>query len=133
MNSLDEVRAWAEKLQFQNNTDAKLPNYQCSLSMLIEPLRPLTDEVLKIYPGFDPADDMSLISPEVMTYFYVHERSALDEQAKRFSVRRLEREVELLQNCIYEADMYDRVGYMKELRQKKRWAERQLAELEEKK
>lgn len=82
MTELDnEVRRWMDKLGFQDNTTAKIPNYQFSLRQFMDP-NPIIQEVAKDSREWDPLDDGSFITPELAKVFYLAYKKGLWDDKK---------------------------------------------------
>ena len=69
-----EVSEWMQKLGFQDNSSANVPNFRSSLRQYVSP-----DHLMRIvareYPDWNPVDDYSMISPQIAMLFYL---AALD-------------------------------------------------------
>lgn len=68
------IDLWMQRLGFQSNVGAEIPNYRFSLQQLQQFLRnkdtsELNKRITEIFPDWNPVKDVSFISPECALYF----------------------------------------------------------------
>ena len=65
------IDLWMQRLGFQSNVGAEIPNYRFSLQQFLgnKDTSELSKIITEIFPDWNPVEDVSIISPECAFYF----------------------------------------------------------------